>query len=60
MTINQDMLLYLQHRVTALAKEVEDKNKQLNKLQERCEYLESERQHLLDQLLDKPFVTTLR
>lgn len=60
MTYNQDMILYLQQRIQALSNEVEERGKQLNKLQERCDYLESERQHLLDQLLDKPYVSTLR
>ena len=60
MTYNQDMILYLQHRITSLAKEVDDRGKQLKELQERCDYLEKEREHLLNQLLDKPYMTTLR
>jgi uncharacterized protein HemX len=60
MTYNQDMIIYLQQRIQALSNEVEERGKQLNKLQERCDYLESERQHLLDQLLDKPYVNVLR
>ena len=60
MTYNQDMIIYLQQRIQALSNEVEERGKQLNKLQDRCDYLESERQHLLDQLLDKPYVSMLR
>ena len=60
MTYNQDMIIYLQQRIQALSNEVEERGNKLAKLQERCDYLEAERQHLLDQLLDKPYVSMLR
>jgi predicted nucleic acid-binding Zn-ribbon protein len=56
MTYNQDMILFLQHRVQAMEKEMTTLREQLNKANERCEYLESEKEHLLNQLLDKPYL----
>jgi hypothetical protein len=59
MTYNQDMILYLQHRIVAMDKELKEKDNRLVALQERCDYLESEREHLLNQLLDKPYTRLL-
>jgi predicted nucleic acid-binding Zn-ribbon protein len=56
MTYNQDMILFLQHRIQAMEKEMTTLREQLDKANERCEYLDAEKEHLLNQLLDKPYL----
>lgn len=53
MTYNQEMILALQYRITAMDKYIQDKDKQFVELQARFDALEMEHQIVLEQLAYK-------
>jgi peptidoglycan hydrolase CwlO-like protein len=55
MTYNQEMILALQYRITAMDKYIQDKDKQFNELQERFDALEKERQLLVQQIVESQY-----